>query len=396
MKRVVIAGGGYGGLRAVERLSGTKELEIVLIDANRYHFMQTEVYGYIAGTKDMDEIAIDLGLWCKGFKPRVRFIKDRIIALEPEKRLLGLENDVLEYDYLIIATGARTRFPESIEGLGRYGYGVKQLGRAFGFRHNFESIVKKKLEGDRSEVNIAVVGAGLSGVEVAAEMGYMLKRYEKMLGSRREDISITIIDGCETILPGLHPYLVESASKRLKELDIKILTSSFIKRVQSGQILFENGESLPYTLLIFTGGIVGNCDFVPESFEKNESNQLIVDTMLNIDGYEEIFAVGDVANILDTDGKPLPPTAQIAEKSAEYVADVIKKRLAGKKSPPFRGGMDGMFIALGGRYAVAEIFGLRFGGIGAYCMKRLVTLVYFTGIHLRANAGYKIRHLKSV
>ena len=83
MKRVVIAGGGYAGLRAVERLADSEDLEPVLVDANSYHFMQTEVYGYIAGTKEIDEIAIDLDLWCRGFERPVRFVKDRIVGSIP-------------------------------------------------------------------------------------------------------------------------------------------------------------------------------------------------------------------------------------------------------------------------------------------------------------------------
>ncbi len=391
MKRVVIAGGGYGGLRAIEKLIGTHELELVLIDANNYHFLQTEIYGYIAGTKDIDEIAIDLGLWCRGFKRRVIFIKDRILGLEPQNRVLILENRKIEYDYLIIATGAKTRFPDSIKGLREYCYGIKQLGRSFKFRHRFESVIKRKLEGEREKINIVVIGAGLSGVEVAAEMGYMLKRYEKMLGERAEDIEITLVDACKTILPGLHPYLIESASKRLEELGVKVKCSAFICSIDKKEIHLKDGGKIGYSFTIFTGGIAANSDFVPENFGKNDIGQLIVRPSLNIENHEEIFAIGDVAQIEDLQGHILPPTAQIAEKSAEYVAKYIRNDLKGIRTNPFRAKMDGMFIALGGRYGTAELFGCRFSGVGAYYMKRLITLIYYFGINLRANAGYKIR-----
>jgi len=391
MKRAVIAGGGYGGLRAIEKLVETPGLELVLVDANSYHFMQTEVYGYIAGTKDIDEIAVDLELWCGGFERPVRFIKDRIAALDAQKRVLILENGRLEYDYLIIATGARTRFPDSIKGLRERSFGIKQLGRSFGFHHKFEEVVKKRLEGERGRVNIAVIGAGLSGVEVAAEMGYMLKRYEKMLGSRADDIEITLVDACETILPGMDPYIIRTAAERLKKLGVSQRVSSSISSVKESEIVFENGDRMEYTFIIYTGGIVANSDFAPKEFRRNGIGQLLVTPYLNIEGYEQIYAVGDVAQIGDSAGRPLPPTAQIAEKSAEYAAESIKKRLSGVSAEPFRGRLDGIFIALGGRYAAAEIFGFRFSGVAAYYMKRLVTLVYFLGIDLRANAGYRIR-----
>lgn len=391
MKRVVIAGGGYAGLRAVERLADSEDLEPVLVDANSYHFMQTEVYGYIAGTKEIDEIAIDLDLWCRGFERPVRFVKDRIVGLDPQRRVLALANGELEYDYLIIATGARTKFPESIKGLRERSFGIKRLGRSFGFHHKFEEVVKKRLEGESGRVNIAVVGAGLSGVEVAAEMGYMLKRYKKVLGARADDIEITLIDACDTILPGMDPFLIGAAADRLKKLGVSLKVSALIESVEESAILFENGERMEYGFIIFTGGITANSDFTPESFEKNGMGQLIVTPFLNIDGHEEIYAVGDAAQIEDPHGRPLPPTAQIAEKSAEYAAKSIIKSLRGSKRKPFRGRLDGMFIALGGRYAAAEIFGFRFSGVAAYYMKRMVTLIYFLGIDLRANAGYRVR-----
>ncbi len=391
MKRVVIAGGGYGGLRAVEKLVGIQGLELVLIDANNYHFMQTEVYGYIAGTKEIYEIAIDLELWCGGFEHPVRFIKDRIIGLEPLNRVLILGNGKLEYDYLIIATGARTKFPKSVKGLRERSFGIKQLGRSFGFHHKFEEVVKKKLEGERGRVNIAIIGAGLSGVEVAAEMGYMLKRYKKMLGARSNDIEITLVDACETILPGMDPFLIRTATGRLEKLGVSLRVSALISSVEESEIVFENGDKMEYTFIIYTGGIVANSDFMPKEFRKNGIGQLLVTPFLNIEGHEEIYAVGDIAQIEDSRGRPLPPTAQIAEKSAEYAAKSIKKSLRGSRPEPFRGKLDGMFIALGGRYAAAEIFGFRFSGVAAYYMKRSITLIYFLGIELRANAGYKVR-----
>ncbi len=391
MKRVVIAGGGYAGLRAVEKLTDSEDIEPVLIDANNYHFMQTEVYGYIAGTKEIDEIAIDLDLWCRGFEPPVRFVKDRIVGLDPKKRVLTLANGELEYDYLIIATGARTKFPKSIKGLRERSFGIKRLGRSFGFHHKFEEVVKNRLEGESGRVNIAVIGAGLSGVEVAAEMGYMLKRYKKVLGARADDIEITLVDAYDTILPGMDPFMIRSAAERLKKLDVSLKVSARIKSVDENEILFENGERMEYRFIIFTGGITANSDFTPKSFEKNGIGQLLVTPFLNIEGHEEIYAVGDVAQIEDPGGRTLPPTAQIAEKSAEYAAESIIRSLRGSKPEPFRGRVDGMFIALGGRYAAAEIFGFRFSGVAAYYMKRMVTLIYFLGIDLRANAGYRVR-----
>ncbi|MCF6200707.1 MAG: FAD-dependent oxidoreductase [Hydrogenimonas sp.] len=397
MKRVVIAGGGYGGLRAVEKLAQNDNLEVVLIDANSYHFMQTEVYGYIAGNRYIDELAVDLSLWCEGFKNgKVRFIQDRIVGLNPKEKELVLSDLKIEYDYLIIATGAKTRFPDSIKGLREYSFGVKRLDRAFGFRHRFEEAIKRKLDGDSKKVDIAVIGAGLSGVEVAAEMGYMLKRYKKMLGGHTGEIKVTLYDACETILPGMNDSIIDASVKRVKNLGIEIVTSAYIKEVSSDKIYFENAKSRDYTFMIFTGGILGNSEFAPKHFEKNFIEQLKVTSTLNIKDHGEIFAIGDVAEILDQHGQQLPPTAQIAEQSAEYCAKAIEADIKGDKIGPFKGKMYGIFIALGGRYAAAEILGFNISGITAYFLKKVITLVYFLGIDLRANTGFKIRSKKMV
>ncbi|WP_456381558.1 NAD(P)/FAD-dependent oxidoreductase [Hydrogenimonas sp.] len=391
MHRIVIVGGGYGGLRAIEKLVKVPNVELTLIDRNGYHYMQTEVYGYIAGTKDIDELAVDLEGWCEGFTPKVRFVRDYVLEIDPENSRLTLSQEEIEFDTLIIATGAKTNFPHFIEGLREHSYGVKKLERAFNFRERFHRLVKEKLEGDDEGVNIVVAGAGLSGVEVAAEMAYMLRRYQKTIGRHTREITITLIDACDTILPGLHPFLIESAANRLERLGVEIKTSAFIDRVDDIYLHLREGEMIPYTFMIFTGGIRALSDFVPESFEKNRIGQLKVDDYLRIEGFDNIFAIGDVAEITDREGNVLPPTAQIAEKSAEYVAATIAKKERGEPLQPFSGRMDGMFIALGGRYGVAEIFGFRFKGIGVYYLKRIVTLIYFLGIALRVNAGYRIR-----
>ncbi|WP_201352780.1 NAD(P)/FAD-dependent oxidoreductase [Hydrogenimonas urashimensis] len=391
MHRIVVLGGGYGGLRAIEKLVHTPHTEITLIDRNGYHYMQTEVYGYIAGTKDIDELAIDLEAWCEGFDKPVRFVRAEVKGIDTENCTVRLDGKSIPYDSLIIATGAKTNFPPFIEGLRAHSYGVKRLDRAFGFHHRFQHMVERKLEGDDEIINIVVAGAGLSGVEVAAEMAYMLRRYRKMIGKREREIRITLVDACDTILPGMHPRLIQSALKRLENLGVIVRTSAFIASVDDRRLHFKDGDRIPYTFIIFTGGIQGVSDFVPETFEKNRLEQLKVTPHLRVKGHTDIYAIGDVAEITDSEGNPLPPTAQIAEKSAEYVAKSISNRLRNVETAPFAAKMDGLFIALGGRYGAAELFGVRFSGIGVYYLKRIVTLIYYLGISLRVNAGYKVR-----
>ena len=397
MKKVLVIGGGYAGLRAIESLYKYNDIAITLIDKNPYHYLQTEAYGYIAGRFDIHDIAIDLTNWCQGFKDRVHFIEGKASAINFEEKSVTVATRQLFYDYLIIAVGAKTNFFAFIEGLREHSYGVKNLQRAYGFRQEFENLIYNKLQDEQQctqrEINIAVGGAGLSGVEVAAEMAYVLQTYSKTIGDRAKEIHVYLIDGSDTILPGMGKYSISNTNKRLKELGVKILTSALIQTVDSEYIYFQNGEKLQYQFLIFTGGIKAvELNNTIEN-EKNSLNQLITTAELNIQGHKEVFAIGDCIEIKDRDGIVLPPTAQMAEKSAEYVAKTIRKRIDGVPSSPFDAKISGVFIALGGKYAVGEMFKyIKVKGYFAYVLKKYITHAYYLGLRLRINTGFKNRN----
>ena len=394
MQKVVVIGGGYGGLRAIEVLSKYQDIAITLVDKNPYHYLQTEAYGYIAGRFDVHEVAIDLKNWCDGFDERVNFIHKEATAINFEEKSVALGNESLSYDYLIIATGAKTHFFSFIQGLRENSFGVKNLQRAHNFRVRFEDVIYKKLRHDEGyhegELNIVVGGAGLSGVEVAAEMAYTLETYSKTIGDTAKEIHIYLVDASDTILPGMGKYSIEKTQKRLDTLGVKTLTGAFINSVDELYIYFKNGEKLLYNFMIFTGGI--KAAQLHDTMEKNSIDQLITSSELNVHGRKEVFAVGDCVEIKDGKGNVLPPTAQIAEKSAEYVAKTIRQRINGTASQPFDADVQGIFIALGGKYAVGEVFKyIKVKGYLAYLLKKAITYAYYLGLRFRINTGFKNR-----
>lgn len=396
MTKVVVIGAGYGGLRAVETLYKNRDIEITLIDKNPYHYLQTEAYGYIAGRFDVHDVAVDLKNWCSGFKERVTFIQAEASSIDFRGKSVPLNGVDLAYDYLVIATGAKTHFFSCIGGLREHSYGVKNLQRAYNFRIEFEKLIYKKLQNEETckeeALNIAIGGAGLSGVEVAAEMAYVLDAYSKTIGDTAKEIHIYLIDASETILPGMGKYSIEETQKRLESLGVKIRTGMFIKSVDASYIYFKNGEKLSYSFMIFTGGIKSAPLNETIECEKNSINQLMVSSELNIQDHKNVFAIGDCVEIKDSKGNVLPPTAQIAEKSAEYVAKTIRQRIDGVQSEDFDAYVSGVFIALGGKYAVGEMFKyIRVKGYVAYVLKKAITQAYYLGLRLRINTGFKNR-----
>ena len=395
MKKILVIGGGYGGLRAIESLSKYDDIEITLIDQNPYHYLQTEAYGYIAGKFDVHDIAIDLKTWCLGFK-RVKFIHDEVKKFNFDEKSIFINNEELFFDYVVLAVGAKTNFFSFIEGLREHSYGVKNLHRAFNFRKEFENIIYQKLQNKNTDelgtLNIAIGGAGLSGVEVAAEMAHVIKSYSKTIGDNAKDIKIYLIDASETILPGTSEYIIKNTEKRLKKLGVEILTNAFISSVEKSQISFKNGDTLEYCFMVFTGGIKASSFNNSVECEKNRLNQFIAGKNLNILGNKSIFAIGDCVEIRDDDGNILPPTAQTAERSAEYVAKSIRNQIDGIEPEDFKMNIMGMFVALGGKHAVGEVFKIiRVKGYPAYLLKKAITYSYYIGLRLRINTGFKKR-----
>ena len=399
MKKVVVVGGGYGGLRAIESLEKQQNIEIILLDQNSYHYLQTEAYGYIAGKYDVHDIAIDLQSWCEGFH-NVTFLQTKVNSVDFESQNISTQEGIIDYDYLILAVGARTNFFSFIEGLREHSYGVKFLNRAFNFRKEFESLLYDKLTHKSShgnkKFNIAIGGAGLSGVEVAAEMAYVLKNYAKTIGKRADNIKIYLIDASHTILPGTSRYIIKHTKRRLEKLGVEILTNAFISKVDDAKIYFKNGDELEYHFMIFTGGIKAPPLNESIECEKNRINQFIVDKTLNISGYKNVFAIGDCVETRDEKENILPPTAQTAERSAEYVAQAIIQRIDNREPKEFKAKVMGMFVALGGKHAVGEVFKfIKVSCYSAYLLKKAITHGYYLGLRLRINTGFKNR-IKSV
>ncbi len=396
MKKICIIGAGYAGLRALEQLAKNPAFHITLIDKNPYHYMQTEAYGYIAGRFDISDIAIDLEGYANGFEENVTFVKQKALSIDPEQKTIQLSDMSLHYDYAVIAVGGMTNFFSFIKGSREFTQGVKNIERAFEFRQAFEKRIYLKLEekklNRKGDLHIAIAGAGLSGVEIAAEMAHMLQSYHKILSQKSMQLKISLIDAAGTILPGMDPYIIKNTEKRLRELGVEILTEAFIKEITHREILFQDETTLSFDFVIYTAGIKGAL-FVQElATEKNRLNQIIPDDYLRLQNYPDIYAIGDCAEIKDQNGDILPPTAQIAEKSAEYVAKNIIRIESKESIQPFHASVDGVFVALGGHYAIGVLFKvIKVKGYSAYMLKKIITRFYRLGLELKVNAGYKKR-----
>lgn len=389
---VVIIGGGYGGIRAIEQLAKNSHITITLIDKNPYHYMQAEVYDFIANKVDMSHIMIDLPSLCKSFG-LVNFVCDEVSAIDTESSLVQTQSQSIHYDHLIIGTGSRTYFPDFIKGLREHTHGVKSIPAALDFKQQFERSLLNRIEAQShgcevDPFNIVIGGAGLSGVEIAAEMAAYANSFYQNGNFGCRGIDVYLIDAYESILFGMDPFLIESAYERLIKLGVHVWHNNRISEVREREIILDSGTTLNFEFMIFTGGIAASTLTQYLGFETNNKGHLIVDENLNIPSHENIYAIGDITQALDENGKFIPPTAQLAERGAEHVATNILRSLHGKQKHSFRFKNQGVMIALGGEYGAGLLpGGIKVKGYLAYLIKKAIFWMYTGPLRRRSTIG---------
>ncbi len=380
MERVVIIGGGFSGIAALRELAKNTAIEIILIDKHPYHCLQPQIYDLIANQSTIADVTIDLFNLCIGIDhPNLTFHYQRVIGIDFETQKISTEEgETIAYDYLIIASGSRTAFPLRMEGIAKTN-DIKKLHRALFFKQNFELEIFNKiiLEGRTCDTTcIVIVGAGLSGVEIAAEMAYYAKRFFKGGQYACSNMKITLISGATTILPGMREKIIAIAQTRLKKLGVHIITRTHMQKADEHFVYLDNGNTIRYSFVIYAGGIEAANMSAVLDLEKNKKGQLVVNDALQTQ-YQNVFAVGDIAQIRYKDGSIALPNVLTSRISGVGAAQNILRLITNKPLKSVYSRLDGTLIALGGYYAVGDLYGIvAVKGFLGYLIKQSVFFIY--------------------
>jgi NADH dehydrogenase len=394
MEKVVIIGGGYAGIYALRELVKNKNIKITLIDTHTFHNLQPEVYDLIANKSNIADVTIDLTTLCMGLKhPYLEYKNLKVTQIDSQKKKIYTEEkESVEFDYLIMAAGTRTYFPHVIPGLNN-AHDIKKLNWAVYFKQSFENQLFKKIQDEAKkcdDTHIVVVGAGLSGVEIAAEMAYNSKMFFKRGNFTCDNLKISLISSADTILPGLDSKLVAFSHERLKSLGINVITNTKLQRCEDDLAYFTNGTKIDHSFLIFTGGVEASKITSELDVEKNQKGQIIVNEYMQTSKYENIFAIGDAAQIKNRKDEIMPPNVTIARISGinagKNILNLINKKKLVRANPK----LEGILIALGGKYAAGSIYGLfHVKGRIAYEIKKYVFDSYRKPLLKLITDGYK-------
>lgn len=398
--RVVIVGGGYAGVQALKVLAISGLCDVVLIDQHPYHYLQTQAYELIANECSMTRVTIDLVALCLSFGSHVSFIKDTIRGVDFENKCISGELTCHSYDYAILCTGSRTAFSASAHGLREHSHGVKTLSGALNFKQQFEQRLYKRLESEggwcSEPFNIVIGGGGLSGVEIAAEMAHYIRVFHHDNTMTCDNIHIFLIIPHDTVLEGMEKYLITKATQRLVSLGVKIINHSRITSVEEHSLMLNEKEALCFDFMIFTGGITASTLTASLVVNKNSKSQIVVDKYLRVPFYECVFAAGDIAQLSDSVGNILPPTAQSAEQSGVHAANNILLLIQKHAMRPASMKMEGMMVALGGNYAAVSLMGwIKLSGLAGHMIKTIIMSAYRYMLHVQCVKGVeKLPHSK--
>lgn len=384
-KNIVILGAGFGGITAALKL--TKRIdpyrdthEIILIDRHHHQLYTPSLYQIAAVTQEdanstslKSSILIPLANIFEQ-KP-VRLIADEIIGFKlSNKKIILRSHGELSYEFLVLALGSETAYFD-IPGLREYSLPLKTFDDALRLRNAIEKLYKTK-----SSIKIIVGGGGASGVELAAEfVGFICRIAEEFTKRKICDTEFILIEASPQILFGLSASAVQKSLNRLKTLGVQILTGSPIVDVRKQEVILQNGHKENFDILIWTGGVIGPSILKESGLSLSAKNTIEVNQYLQAKDFTNIFAVGDNAKFVNPKtGNELPWNVPAAEAEGRLAAKNIIRIMENKTPKKFSPLKRYPFIlAVGKKYAIADLIVMRFSGILGWTAKELVELRYF-------------------
>ena len=395
-KRVVIIGGGFGGVftaRHLEKLFRAEEAEICLVNRENYFVFQPLLPEVVSGAIGLVDVVSPIRRLC----PRTRLFMREVEAVDTERRIVTLAPSLrprtldLPYDYLVVAAGTVNDFA-AMPGVAEHCLSFRTLGDALRLRNRaIRAMEEAEIESDaefrQRLLTFVVSGGGFSGVEVIAELNDLLRGIARHFPTIRPDeIRCVLVHSGDRILPEVSPQLAAYSQRLLERRGITLRLNQRVTAATADSVLLKSGESIPAHTLVATVP-AGPAPLIHALPFPKERNKLVVNGSLEVPGFPGVWALGDCAAIVGADGKPVPPTAQHATREAHTVAQNVRAAFDGRPATVFSFAGLGKLGSLGHHSAIAEVMGVRFSGFLAWLLWRTVYLMKLPGLDRRLRVG---------
>lgn len=375
--RIVILGAGYGGIVTAIRLQkelNYNEADVTLVNKHDYHYITTNLHMPAAGTEHPKNARVNILSLIDEFK--IDFVKSTVVQIKPNEQKVILSDGTLSYDYLVIGLGGE---PETfgIPGLQEHALKIRSLNTVNLIREHIEyQFAKFKKEPHRLDyLTIVVGGAGFTGIEFVGELADRMPSLCKQFDIDPSLVKIYSVEAAPTIMPGFDADLVEYARESLEKRGVIFKVGVKIQECTPEGVMLEHGEMIKSTTVVWTGGVRGN-HLVEEAGFENIRGRVKVDPYLRTNEKENVYVVGDCSIIFREDGKPYPPTAQIAVQQGETVAHNLVATIRGEKLKEFTPVIQGTVASLGRRDAIGVVGKSKIKGTKASIMKKLIDIRY--------------------
>jgi NADH dehydrogenase len=388
--RVVIVGGGFGGL-ACARALNRKPVDVLLLDRHNFHLFTPLLYQVATSLLNPSDIAYPHRSIFRHSR-NVRFRQARVAGVDLDRQMVRTDTgEEITYDSLVLATGSENNY-FSNEELAEHTLGMKTLAEAMALRNHVLSCLElaartESVQERREWLTFVIAGGGPTGVEYAGALAELLKL---VLGRDFPELDpslarIVLVEGQDRLLGAFHPKLGAYAVRILRDRGIEVRISTFVQKATDERVVLSDGDEIPTRTIVWSAGVRPTDPLERADRERSGSGRLRVDQRLRLQDHPEVFVIGDAASVVE-DGGELPMLSPPAMQAGRYVARAIVDRVTGAtgQRKPFRYVDKGTMATIGRRAAVADFRGLKLKGTTGWLAWLLVHIYYLIGFRNRA------------
>ena len=374
--KVVILGGGFGGLAAARALH--KTADVTVVDRHNYQTFLPLLYQVSTAGLAADHVAYPIRGALR--KTPVKFRMGSPIAIDHKNKEVKLDSsELLKFDHLIVALGSVTA-DFGIPGVKEFTLGMKTVSEALTIRaeimRRFEDLCRFE---DDTKLSITVVGGGPTGVEMAGAIAELIRGPLKSdQANAAAHINITLIEAGPRLLPPFAPSLSARTKKDLEKLGVKVLLNAAVQEVEHRKIKLKDGTTISSEITIWAAGVKGS-DAMGQLNLPTVANRVAVDPTMQVKNYPNVWALGDIAAAIGKDGNTLPMVAPVAIQQGKFIAKQIMRLSKNQKLENFKYLDKGSMATIGRNKAVVQVKSLKISGAIAWLIWLWLHLFYLLG-----------------
>ena len=383
MLNVVVIGGGFGGLKFLQRARSSK-IQFTLIDKQNHHLFQPLLYQVATAVLSPANIAFPIRRMFKNYK-NVKVILDEAVDINRDEKTVTISNgDNIKYDQLIVSTGSKHSYFGN-EDWSKYSNGLKGINDALQIRERllraFEKAENEKNIDKRAKyLNFVVVGGGPTGVEMAgsiAEIAFNNMK-EEFRNFKSSDGNVYLIEATEKILPMYSDRLSGKAKKYLEDFGVEVRTNEKVVKIENDLVTTDK-EDIHTDNVVWAAGNEASPIIEKLNTKTDNEGRAIVDPDCSLKDDGNVFVIGDAANYKDKKNNTLPGIAPVAIQQGKYLAKVIKSKTIKKDRKPFKYNDKGMMATVGRYKAIGKIGNIEVSGFLAWLFWSAIHILYLIG-----------------